>query len=61
MPPEYLMPLNAVMALLFAGGLFALQLLCIPGLRVIWNMLSEANKDQVSDVIKFLFGPETAP
>lgn len=58
MPPDILNPIVAALA---AAGLFSFQMLVFPALRAIWNSLSEARRDKLSDVLAFLIGKPTDP
>jgi len=61
MPPDAIVLLNLAMAALFGISLFGLQALCLPGLTAIWGKLSEVHQNRVSDVLKFLLGPDADP
>ncbi len=61
MPPDAVPLLNLAMAALFGISLFGLQALCLPGLTAIWGNLSEVHQNRVSDVLKFLLGPDADP
>ncbi len=58
MPPDVL---NIAMAAALTIGLFMLQALCLPALQIVWDKLSETNRTRVSDVLKFVLGPEAKP
>lgn len=61
MLPDLLPFLNLSMALFFGLGLFALQVLCLPGLILMWARLSAPQQDKIKDVLAFVLGPNTDP
>lgn len=58
MPPELL---NPMMAAVFALGLFGLQVLALPAIRVAWSSLPAARQDKLRDVLEYVFGKSVEP
>ena len=55
------MPLNMLMAGLTGLGVFALLALCIPGLRALWDRLTDDTRDKATAVLIFLFNDDVDP
>ena len=58
MPPDLL---NLLAALVVAGGLFGLQALAVPFIEYFWRRMPETRRDQIVDVMSYLFGKPTDP